>query len=222
MTVQALKRRFDELLVQLDEIEKTKDRGDSAPEHVDGLMFLGWKVKARNLLSRACGADSEHYKQFQATEDSARYKNTYNLMLNLNAVFAAAKEDYEGGYLRSIRSLVHAELFDDELELASELLGSGYTVAAAVAARVVLETTIRKFCGDWDLPVRMPDGKSMKLDKLNADLAKAGAYDKLTQKEVTWLANIGNDGAHGDPIKEADAEAMITQVRRFVAEHPVK
>ena len=146
----------------------------------------------------------------------------YDLLQILKTVFAAAKEDYEGGYLRSIRSFVHAELFDDELDQATELLASGYTAPAVVVARVVLETTIRKLCGDRDIPVRMPDGKSMKLDKLNADLAKAGAYDKLAQKEVTWLANIGNDGAHGDPVKEADAEAMITQVRRFVAEHPVK
>jgi hypothetical protein len=80
------------LLVQLDEIEKTKARSGSGPECVDGLMFLGWQVKARNLLSRACGAESEHYKQFQATEDNARFKNTYHFMLNLRAVFAG-----EGG-----------------------------------------------------------------------------------------------------------------------------
>jgi Domain of unknown function (DUF4145) len=124
--------------------------------------------------------------------------------------------------LRSIRSLVHAELFDEELELASELLGSGYKVAAAVASRVVLETTIRKLCGDRGIPVRMPDGKWVKLEKLNADLAKAGVYDTLVQKQVTWLADIGNDAAHGNPVKVADVEAMIAQVRRFVTEHPVK
>ena len=49
----------------------------------------------------------------------------------------------EGGYLKSVRSLVHAELFDEELEQARELLASRYTVAAAVVARVVLETTLR-------------------------------------------------------------------------------
>ena len=147
--------------------------------------------KARNQLSRACGAESEHYKQFQASEDvNPLLKNTHDFMQTLREVFAAAKEDFEGGHVRSIRSFVHAELFDDELEQATELLASGYTRAAAVVARVVLETTLRTLCGDCNpvIEVRMPDGKSMKLDKLNADLAKDGAYDKLTQKEVTCTA----------------------------------
>ena len=77
----------------------------------------------------------------------------------LKVVFLAAKEDYEGGYLRSILSLVHAELFDDELEQARELLASGYTVAAAIVARVVLETTLRTLCVNNGIPVRDTGGQ---------------------------------------------------------------
>ena len=215
MTTQALKRRFDELLAQLEEIEKTKAGEVSDPEYVDGLMLLGWQVKARNLLSRACGAESEYYKQFQASENNARFKNTYSFMLTLRAVFAAAKEDYEGGYLRTIRSLVHAELFDDELEQARELQASGFKAAAAVVAGVVLETTLRKLCGDMGIPVA-------KLDRMNADLAKAGLYDKLVQKRVTVLADIRNKAAHGDTVgfNDDDVNGMITDIERFVSDYP--
>ena len=146
-------------------------------------------------------------------------------MLRQKVVFEAAKEDFDGGHMRSMRSFVHAELFDDELEQATELLASGYKEAAAVVARVVLETTLRTLCGDCNpvVEVRKPDGKWVKLEKLNADLVKAGVYDTLAQKQVTWLAGVGNDAAHGNnPVKDADVEAMIAQVRRFVTEHSVK
>jgi hypothetical protein len=88
-----------------------------------------------------------------------------------------------------------------------------HTKAAAVVAGVVLETTMRKLCGDNSIPVG-------KLDKMNADLAKASVYDKNVQKEVTWLTGIRNSAAHGDPVSEADARDMIVRVRRFVTDHP--
>lgn len=207
MTIQALKRRFDELLVQLSEAEKTRTSYGEAD------LFIGWRVKARNLLLQACGAKSVHYVEFRSLETGSSYARWF--MPRLKAVFLAAKEDFEGGYLRSIRSLVHAELFDEELQQARELHASGYKSAAVVVAGVVLETTLRKLCGDKGIPVG-------KLDKMNADLAKAGLYDKLVQKRVTMLADIRNKAAHGETagFKDADVSDMIAQVERFVSDYP--
>lgn len=136
MAIQALKRRFDELLVQLDEIEAqlqldeiqaNRGKKSLAGEYVYDNLFLGWRVKARNWLSQACGENTEHYRQFEQTEkDNRSYQTNYDLARRLRQVFLAAREDYEGGYLKSIRSLVHAELFDDELDQARELQASGY------------------------------------------------------------------------------------------------
>ena len=67
-----------------------------------------------------------------------------------------------------------------------------YKVAAAVVAGVVLETTLRTLCADRKIAVG-------KLDKMNADLAKDGLYDKLVQKRITMLADIRNKAAHGEP-----------------------
>jgi hypothetical protein len=221
VTVQALKRRFDELVLQLDDVEKTTWKDANGSHYVDNELHVGWRVKVRNLLSQACGRESEHYRQFvQIEEERIPFFTNHDRMKLLRAVFLAAKEDYEGGYLRSIRSLVHAELFDDELEQARELLASGYTVAAAIA-RVVLETTLRTLCVDNGIPVKTPDGKSVKLDRMNADLAKAGAYNTMVQKQILWLEDIGNKAAHGDiaGFKDADASDMIAQTERFVRDH---
>jgi hypothetical protein len=80
---------------------------------------------------------------------------------------------------------------------------------------------LRTLCVDKDIPVRTPDGKPVKLDKMNADLAKASVYTVLAQKQVTWLADIGNKAAHGEAegFKDADVADMITQIKRFVSDH---
>jgi len=57
---------------------------------------------------------------------------------------------------------------------------------------------------------------------MNADLAKAGLYDKLVQKRVTMLADIRNKAAHGDTggFNDDDVKGMITDVERFVSDYP--
>ena len=87
-------------------------------------------------------------------------------------------------------------------------------IAAAVIAGVVLETTIRQLCDDEGIA-------HGKLDKMNADLTKAGRYSSLVQKQVTALAAIRNSAAHGktDEYNRGDVERMITDVARFVREH---
>jgi hypothetical protein len=126
----------------------------------------------------------------------------------LRAVFDAAREDYEGGYLNSLRLFVQAKVF----EQASELLASGYVPAAAVTAGVVLEAGLREWCVDNALPIG-------KLDKMNSDLTKADVYNKLVQKQITALANIRNSAAHGhyDQFSKTDVANMINEVQRILA-----
>jgi hypothetical protein len=69
-------------------------------------------------------------------------------------------------------------------------LRSGYYPAAAVITGVVLETALRELCDKE----KIPNGK---LDRMNADLAKAGVYNKLVQKQITAIAAIRNSVAHG-------------------------
>jgi len=130
----------------------------------------------------------------------------------MKAVFLAAKEDFQGGYLNSLRNLVQAEVFGSELDQARELLSTGYIPAAAVIAGVVLETTIRNLCTDHGL-------EHGKLDKMNADLAKASVYNSIQQKRITAMAGIRNAAAHGetDKFSAGDVKGMIDDVERFLA-----
>lgn len=210
------KKRFDELLSQLDEVAATKHTIHSdysgSYEHVDSDLMLGWCVKARNLLANVCGRDSEHFKSFVEAEEPKPYERNPTRLKRIRAVFLAAKEDFDGGYLNSVRNIIQAEVFSTEIEQAHELLTAGYTMPAAVICGVVLETNLRSLCVAQGISVG-------KLDKMNAELAKAGQYNSLVQKRITALAAIRNSAAHGNTSEfiAADVRSMIDEVERLVA-----
>jgi hypothetical protein len=212
-------KRFDELLLQLDSINESKTTKHNAfleknYADIDGNLLLEWRVKARNLLARACGKESEHYKEFIKNEDTDTYGTYLSTMEQLRAIFVAAKDDFEGGYLQSTRTLVQAEVFDSEIEQAQELHKNGYHTAAAVVAGVVFETTLRELCDRNNIP-------HGKLDKMNADLTKQGVYNKLVQKKNTAIAGIRNAAAHGKTTDytESDVADMIRDVENFVTQY---
>ena len=148
-------RRFSELESQVLSIEATKQWKHSeysgSYEDIDGNLILNWKVKVKNLLSNLCGENSQHFSAFIEAGTATAFTSNYTMLQQMKAVFLAAKEDFEGGYLNSVRNLVQAEVFDNELDQAKELLSSGYASAAAVIAGVVLETTIRNLCRDHNI-----------------------------------------------------------------------
>lgn len=218
--IQKLSARFDQLANEIAEIESTKvtkrSEYSGSYDQVDEVMLDEWKVKAKSLIVKTCGDDSEHIKAFVAAEAPRSFDDSYKRLKRVKPVFMAAKDDFQGGYLSSVKILVQAELFDSELEQASELLASGYKGPAAVVAGVVLETALKDLCTQNSIP-------HAKLDKMNSDLAKAGLYNKLQQKKVTALADIRNSAAHGDwdSFNENEAKEMIRDVERFLSNYLV-
>lgn len=212
-----LVKRFEDLVSQLGLVEGTKKYVNSeyfAGDRVDNEALLNWQVKARHLLSLACGVDSVHLKAFLNAEKPQAYRSNYEMMKELKAIFLAAKEDFEGGFMTSVRQLVQAEVFDTELDQARELLKGGYASAAAVVAGVVLETSMRNLCKDAGI-------EPASLNKMNADLTKAGVYNLLIQKRITAMADIRNNAAHGhaDQFSPSDVADMISYVEGFLAQH---
>lgn len=214
--MKVFQKRFDELLLQLPPIEQTrttKHADFAVYDLIDSELFLEWKVKTKNLLSKCAGKKSEHYESFCEAEKILAYDDEYQQLKRVRAVFKAAKEDYEGGYMTSSRKLTQAEVFDNEIDQAKELANNGYYQAAAVISGTVLETTLRTICVEKDIPTG-------KLDRMNADLAKIETYSKLTQKRITALADIRNNTAHGNiqAFDAGDVNQMIFDIERIVGE----
>jgi hypothetical protein len=209
-----LAQRFVELEGQLDDIEATKRSVNGtygSTETIDVELFTGWKVKVKNLLVTACGEVSQHFVAFEKGEKRGTMESNYSIKKRLGAIFLAAKEDFDGGYLASLKYLIQAEVFDSELEQATELLNNGYKLAAAVITGVVLETALRDLCDSNSI-------SNGKLDTMNAQLAKAGVYNKLQQKRITAIADIRNSAAHGkrEEFKDSDVENIIRDVESFL------
>ncbi len=181
---------------------------------VDGGMAEEWFVSAVSFVSRVMGESSEHYKAMGSHHASISNLSSARSAL---AVLKAAQTDYNDGYLINVRRAIAAEVFDEFLEQAEHFLENGYFAVAAVIAGCVLEDGLRKLCVRNGVPL----SEKPKLDSMNSDLAKAGVYEKLTVKKVTWLADLRNRAAHGqwDTFEKKDAEEMVTAVRRFMEDH---
>jgi len=210
-------KRFDELQEQAAEIAATQQSKHSeyigSYKMVDHECLLGWTVKVKNLLANACSTESEHYRAFVAADEPQSFEDNVSRFLRMRSVFLAAKEDFEGGYLSSVRTLVQAEVFSTELDQARELLSAGYAAAAAIISGVVLEANLRELCTRHSLAAG-------KLERMNADLVKAGAYNILVQKKITALAAIRNSAAHGNTAEfmPSDVGAMLADIERLLEE----
>lgn len=56
---------------------------------------------------------------------------------------------------------------------------------------------------------------------MNAELVKAGVYNRLTQKRITAIADLRNSAAHGkwDQFTQRDVEDAIRWIREFMEGH---
>jgi hypothetical protein len=82
----------------------------------------------------------------------------------------------------------------------------------------VLEEHLRKLCPKFS--VTLP--AKPKLDTMNSEFMKAGAYDKNDMKQVTAWAGIRNDAAHGNyaNYKAEQVKIMVAGIRHFITRNP--
>ena len=139
----------------------------------------------------------------------------------LIAIVRALREDYARGYLRTIEELIHADVFADFLDMAAELLSKGYKDPAAVIIGSVLEEHLRKLATLNNVAITVGTNPK-KADVINADLVKAGVYNKLEQKNVTAWLGLRNEAAHGNynNYGKAQVETQLASVRDFMVRHP--
>jgi hypothetical protein len=210
--------RLAELIERGTEIEKTRKPPPrnylGFDSTVDSQAANQWNASAKSILAKAFGRESEHFGLFEACCEKGV---TYSPLHRGIGILMAAKEDFEHGYIQDVRNLVAAEVFSDLLDQASELLEAGYHGPAAVLAGAVLEDNLRKLCElhSIDLPPKP------KLDYMNAQLAKADVFNKLTQKRITAIADMRNSAAHGkwDEFQQEDVKDMISWTIGFTETH---
>lgn len=124
--------------------------------------------------------------------------------------------------MTAVEEIVHADLFDDFLDMANELLSKGFIGPAAVLSGTVLEEQLRKLAKKHDVSTVDEKGRAKSVDALGVELRKSDAITEVQRKSVTaWYAQR-TEGAHGRPenLDVGEVERMIDGIRDFVARYP--
>jgi hypothetical protein len=142
--------------------------------------------------------------------------------VHVAAALAAFRSDVDNGYLKTFAELIHADVFADLLEMASELQVKGYKDAAAVIAGSVLEEHLRKLAIGSGVAATQAGGAPLKASTINASLTKAEVYNKLEEKAVTAWLGVRNSAAHGqyEDFDLKQVANLIQDVRDFMIRHP--
>lgn len=212
------------ILAQIDSVLAVYESGKRTSEYED-LSDHGDTYTSELITRLAATIDrlSPPGSQYRVSADTALREygvgNAYNIPI-LAGALKALRADYAAGYLQRVEDIVHADVFSDFLDMAEHLLAQGYKDPAAVLIGGVLEEHLRKLCLRHAVSITN-GGRSKTADGMNADLANAGVYNKLDQKNVTAWLDLRNKAAHakyGEYSKE-QVQVFLQGVRDFAARH---
>ncbi len=182
---------------------------------VDRFEFTAWSINVLNLFQRVFDENSIHYEIFRERYDSVKNSDVYSDSFGVcEAIFRAAKEDYEGGYLFNVRTLVKAETLVDVLEQAETLKNAGYFDPACIMAGVALEIAIKEIC--------VQEGCTIgSFNAMNEALRKKGVYNQAMWEQLKAWYTRRSDPAHGNFNQSSpqDTDDMLKGVKRFIADY---
>jgi len=213
-------KRADEILALGNTAMATR-RSNEYGEWVDEGAFAAFRSASLSFVANVFGQKHPYYTDFA---ERAIVPEPSHVRLG-SGIINAAKGELAGGWIRTTRGLVSAEIFGDFLEMADHLVSEHYKDAAAVIAGSSLEEHLRQIAQTLGVPTTVAKGGDFvpkKADTLNADLAGATAYSKLDQKSITAWLDLRNKAAHGryGEYDEVQVRLMIEGIRQFVARVP--
>ncbi len=170
-------------------------------------------------IYRISGKESIYSKEVHRNLEKDPELNAHTTVII--GIAKALKDDVSADYLKTLIELTHADIFSDFLEMASHLNDNGYKDAAAVLAGSTLESHLKKLSIKNALPIKESD-KSIKADRLNANLTKATVYSSLDQKNVTAWLGLRNDEAHGNygAYNKEQVKLFISSIQDFITRNP--
>jgi len=117
--------------------------------------------------------------------------------------------------LTDIRGVLEADMFDDELDAAKDLLGAKHLRSAGIVAGVVLERHLKRLVANHKVTFR----KKPQLGNLNEALKAAKVYDVPQWRQIQRLTDLRNLCGHDDernPTSE-EVEELIDGTAKIVA-----
>lgn len=216
--------QIEKLVERFGTLENSEHYSDWSGIHIpEASAFI---TAGLNAIHRAVGPTDPLTKRMEATVKDCSPYRLYAAVPHVGGALKALRDDLKSGYLVSIQELIHADVFSDFLEMAEHLLNDGYKDPAAVLVGGVLEGHLRKLCDKNSISTEFTtsggDLRPKKADRMNADLAKAGVYSKLDQKNVIAWLELRNKAAHGrySEYSQEQVQLLLHSVRDFLVRYP--
>jgi hypothetical protein len=210
-----------ELQKILKEYQEAQSRShyDDCSDVIKNVQLNQLQTRCIAAVERGAGRNSAYYRQVTGVLDAKDH--AWNHLAAQVGVVQSLLHDIQNGYLRSVEEVIHGELFGDFLEMSDHLVSNGYKDAAAVIAGSTLESHLRQLCKKAAITTEH-NGKPKKADALNSELAAAGVYSKLDQKNVTAWLGLRNDAAHGNyaAYDKNQVALLVSSIRDFVTRNP--
>lgn len=216
--------KTDLFIQQLDAIISAYTTMQEQSRH-DDLSDLQ-KHERQSLISRAIAAI--HRISGNSSTYNAEVKRILERLPHLHThtssiigIVKALREDLNAGYLQSLAEIVHSEVFADFIDMATHLLENGYKDAAAVIIGSTFESHLKKLASKNGVLLEV-DGRPVKAEKLNQEMARANVYTLLDQKNVTAWLDLRNKAAHGNYNEYASDQVklLIASVQDFITRNP--
>ena len=128
-------------------------------------------------------------------------------------ILKSIKQRFESS-LFDIRQIVRADIFDSELEAATELAKNGFTRAAGSLAGVVLEKHLKLVAESHSISLRK---RNPTISDFNDGLKDNGTLDTPTWRQIQRLGDIRNLCSHSkerEPTKDEVSE-LIAGIEKF-------
>lgn len=205
-------QRFQELQQQQDAIRYyTNQHGFLV---VDSKAWETWSTSVLNLFQRAFGNTSVHYGNFKTLYD--KFEGYQDVCDQAKGVFAAAKSDFEGGYMFSLEAAISGEIFGDFVALAKEALREGHKHVAAVLACASLEDALKRYARANSLGV---DNEVMQT--VVGALKSKGLVSGARKVLLDSMPKIRDYAMHAnwDKIAPEDVSSVIGFVEQFLLEN---
>ncbi|WP_395753453.1 hypothetical protein [Prosthecobacter sp.] len=137
----------------------------------------------------------------------------------IKGVLDTISDALQKGRLSTFEELVGAEVLGDLLEHAEVLIAAKYNLAAAIILRAVLEERLRKLCASNNCT---PTNSRPTIESFKQSLYSAQIIDKISVKDVDWMAGVGNAAAHNLPeYKDEDVPQLFQRVTAFLVRFSV-
>lgn len=183
-----------------------------------------FRRNAKYIIDRSLDQYNRFLPSHQLTDKDKLYEDIYDLY----GVLLSLKTAYENDLLINIQQRIHADIFEDFIEIAENFLQESEKLKcpAAVMLGSVLESHMRKLCGNNGIEITFKKGEREKFKRaseLNIDLAKKDIYSNSIKKQIEYWIEIRNAAAHGgeDKYSKNQVDDMLSGIRRFIIEYPV-